>query len=303
MAGIGAVARAGGAWAQSSGLGSALPASYRKVVDSLRDKDPKLARDLLAVLELLRKLDPEAADRLVQALEPLAEEGAPADPRPRESGGADGEPKAASDRSVAVYVSHAKVELDAIRVQFDAVETPEGRTLTASVERLHLSFERLEVQLGVKKKDPLVVSPDGSAPQLAADVVQFDLDGDGQTDRFQPYASGYLALDRNGNGRIDDGRELFGDQNGAEDGFAELNRFDVNHDAVIDAEDPVFDRLEVLDLVHNTAQSLGSLGINALSLDKTALEYNPTAANFLSHRSGTQRTGLFEAWHQVDTLV
>jgi hypothetical protein len=55
-----------------------------------------------------------------------------------------------------------------------------------------------------------------------------------------------LALDRNGNGRIDDGRELFGEQNGAADGFAELGRFDQDGNGTIDANDAVFNSLILL---------------------------------------------------------
>ena len=53
----------------------------------------------------------------------------------------------------------------------------------------------------------------------------------------------FLAIDRNGNGSIDDGTELFGDQNGAAHGFAELAKFDSNHDGVINAQDDDFDKL------------------------------------------------------------
>lgn len=56
---------------------------------------------------------------------------------------------------------------------------------------------------------------------------------------------GFLALDRNGNGVVDDGRELFGNQHHAANGFEELRRFDTNQDGVINAGDPVFSVLHV----------------------------------------------------------
>lgn len=54
----------------------------------------------------------------------------------------------------------------------------------------------------------------------------FDLDSDGREDliSFVRPGSGFLALDLNGDGRVNDGRELFGPATG--DGFAELARYD-----------------------------------------------------------------------------
>ncbi len=62
-------------------------------------------------------------------------------------------------------------------------------------------------------------------------------------------ATPWLALDRNGNGRIDDGSELFGSGTKlpsgafAANGFAALAVFDENADSIIDANDSVFNKL------------------------------------------------------------
>ena len=62
---------------------------------------------------------------------------------------------------------------------------------------------------------------------------------------------GFLALDRNGDGRIDSGAELFGtafrlpDGSTASDGFAALASLDSNADGVLDAQDDAFDDLLV----------------------------------------------------------
>lgn len=55
--------------------------------------------------------------------------------------------------------------------------------------------------------------------------------------------SGFLALDRNQNGVVDDGSELFGTQSG--DGFAHLALYDQDSNGWIDANDPVFDKLRI----------------------------------------------------------
>ena len=64
--------------------------------------------------------------------------------------------------------------------------------------------------------DPILVSPqhDGLHLTSAEDGVLFDIDGDGVLDRVPWTEAGsddaWLAMDRNGNGIIDDGSELFG---------------------------------------------------------------------------------------------
>jgi hypothetical protein len=85
------------------------------------------------------------------------------------------------------------------------------------------------------------------------DPVHFDIFANGHlqtigwTARDSEIA--FLALDRNGNGRIDDGSELFGnaarlsDGHRAANGFVALADFDANGDGVIDARDPVWGSL------------------------------------------------------------
>ena len=78
-----------------------------------------------------------------------------------------------------------------------------------------------------------------------------------------------LAYDRNGNGRIDDGRELFGDQNGAANGFAELRKYDDNGDGRIDSQDAIFERLSLLRFDaqgRQSSQSLSQAGVSAIDL-------------------------------------
>lgn len=95
------------------------------------------------------------------------------------------------------------------------------------------------------RKDPLVINFDGTAAQLQNRRFSFDLDADGSAEQV-PLLSGnrgYLALDRNGNGRIDSGKELFGPSSG--DGFAELAQYDSDGNGWIDENDPVFVQLRV----------------------------------------------------------
>jgi hypothetical protein len=126
----------------------------------------------------------------------------------------------------------------------------------------------------VRRADPLALDLDGNGLQTSgvAQGVLFDIDADGRLDRtsFVTGGDAFLALDRNGNGRIDDGRELFGDQNGDANGYQALARYDDNGDGRIDAGDAVFSRLRLFRIGDDGSQQLQGLqsaGVSAIGLD------------------------------------
>ncbi|MCX4246801.1 calcium-binding protein [Paraliomyxa miuraensis] len=99
---------------------------------------------------------------------------------------------------------------------------------------------------------PLVLSFDGREPQLSpARAATFDLDGIGGciTTDWPRATTPWLALDRDGNGSIDSGRELFGsgtrlrDGTRAAHGFEALAELDDDGNGIIDVRDAGFSRL------------------------------------------------------------
>lgn len=142
-----------------------------------------------------------------------------------------------------------RTELHGVALQ---IQVQNGRArvdiLQVDIQTVHATLQR--GQNKPKPKDPLVLDLSGEGPTTTGreGAQPFDLQGNGAVapTSFVSGGSAFLALDRNGNGQIDSGLELFGDQHGASDGFAELAKFDRNGDGRIDAEDPVYDQLQLV---------------------------------------------------------
>lgn len=116
--------------------------------------------------------------------------------------------------------------------------------------------------------DPLVI--DSTAPRavLADTSVVFDLNNDGKQERMRLPGAGsaLLFLDRNHNGRADNGSELFGPNSG--NGFTELARLDSDHNGWIDSADQAFVDLKLWQSGEGKDQQIRSLneaGIGALA--------------------------------------
>jgi len=164
------------------------------------------------------------------------------------------------------------------------IRTADGMEIDFRLDLQMTRYWREESSVSIRagdavRKDPLVINFGGTAVELASQADRrflFDLDGNGQPDRLPLFASnsGYLALDLDGNGRIDSGRELFGPTTGK--GFAELSRHDDDGNGWIDANDAVFGKLLVWtpDAAGAGAlRSLGGLGIGAIALAHAATPF------------------------------
>ena len=93
-------------------------------------------------------------------------------------------------------------------------------------------------------QDPLVLDFNGPSAALGNSFFDFDLDADGVSERLPLLGgSGFLAFDRNADGRINDGRELFGPTTG--DGFRELAALDEDGNGWIDENDAAWSQLRV----------------------------------------------------------
>ncbi|OBR41651.1 MULTISPECIES: hypothetical protein [Aeromonas] len=156
------------------------------------------------------------------------------------------------------------------------VQTQDGQTL-----QLDLGFVLDWRQLDISQrrttlnalKDPLVLSLDGKIAGLTDARVKFDLDQDGKADSLPGLSegSGFVALDRNGNGTIDDGGELFGARSG--NGFGELATLDEDGNGVLDERDSQFSALQFWQ-PDQSPIALVELGIGAILLHPLDTPFN-----------------------------
>ena len=153
-----------------------------------------------------------------------------------------------------------------------------------------------------KRVDPIVfdLNNNGFNPSTLSEGANFDLDCNGMAERIN-WVQGddaFLAYDRNEDGIINDGSELFGDNtllaNGekALNGFQALAEFDTNADGIIDNNDTDFSKLLVWrdadrDGVSDEGElvSLSELGIISIILDYSTLNSNTASGATLGNVS------------------
>lgn len=195
------------------------------------------------------------------------------------------------------------------------VTTADGRTISfnlqLSMSRLYHEESNVSLRLGdaARKTDPLVLNFAGTAAQLTDQRFAFDLNSDGSKEQinFLAPGSGFLAFDRNADGRINNGSELFGPTSG--DGFQELAALDGDKNGWIDENDAAFKQLSVW--TRNGAgqdqlQSLGTAGVGAIALNRVNTPFDlKTNANELLGQIRTsgiflQETGTTGTIQQID---
>jgi hypothetical protein len=166
---------------------------------------------------------------------------------------------------------------------------------------------------------PIIINFSGNLKMTSpANGVLFDIRGDGTRLQLSWTQAGsddsFLALDRNGNGKIDNGAELFGNHtplgNGrkANNGFEALSWYDLpanggDGSGKIDAGDAIYSSLVVWrDTNHNGISEPAELrSISAAGIASIEAEYHYSArrdqhGNEYRYRAKVFRTGEGDTW-------
>ena len=177
------------------------------------------------------------------------------------------------------------------------VRTADGREINIRVDvGMSRSFQAaFSKEMTVDTCDPLVLNFDGNAAELTDQKFYFDLDCDGKKELISGLGSGsgYLALDKNGDGVIGDGSELFGPGSG--NGFEELAAYDDDGNGWIDENDAIFNSLKIWCKDENGNDRLYSLaekGVGAICLQNVSTDFS--LKNAKNETNGIIRnTGIF----------
>jgi hypothetical protein len=167
------------------------------------------------------------------------------------------------------------------------VITADGREinfqLSLSMSRSYYAENSTTLSVGALK-DPLVLNFGGTAAALSDARFSFDLDGDGREENLRTLApgSGFLVFDRNGDGKVNNGSELFGARSG--DGFGELAAFDDDGNGWIDENDRIWQQLYVWsgqrdDAGNDILHSLKDANVGAIALKNATTPFALKDAN------------------------
>lgn len=183
------------------------------------------------------------------------------------------------------------------------VKTADGREINFGLSlEMSRSFqeyyeEHYEISvLETKYLDPLVINLDGNIADLSDQKFYFDLDCDGVEDEISSLqsGSGFLALDLNGDGIINDGSELFGTKSG--DGFKDLAKYDSDGDGWIDEDDEIWEKLLIWCKDENGKDKLYTLaeaGVGAICLQNVSTEFSLNSMADNRNNGVIRSTGIF----------
>ena len=298
---------------QSSNLGGLLPtAAEDSAVESVIPSDLTLSTKDRARIELIVTIVEELTGKRIEVTDPeqfleRRTVDSQLDPRslPQEyatSAEPASDAQATAVEAFGLRYSYQETYSESETTTFSAqgvVNTADGQEVSIDVSvtmsRSFTAEVSETVEMGAALKDPLVINFSGTAAELTERSFQFDIDADGTSDQisFVGPGSGFLALDRNGDGQVNDGSELFGTQSG--NGFADLAAYDGDGNGFIDRGDSVFERLRVFmqdGAGNRQLAALGATGVEAIYLGHTSTPFE--IKNEQNELQGAVReTGIF----------
>lgn len=230
---------------------------------------------------------------------------APKNPRPNAGWG------------VEIDVHHSYTETEQTKFQANGtITTADNKQikfdLSFALNRSYHEESQTQIRKGDGKKvDPLTLNFSGNSAQLTSQKFEFDLNADGKKDSISfVKGAGFLTFDKNSDGKINDGTELFGPGTG--NGFSELAAYDSDGNHWIDENDAIYSKLKVWTkdaAGKDQLQSLKQANVGALFLGQVETPFELKSGN--NHSDGQIRsTGLWltedgqaKTMQQVDLVV
>ena len=198
-------------------------------------------------------------------------------------------------------VSSSLVEAEAVQVQAGGyVQTEDGRSIsfgvTLNMSRAFASQVSIETTQQVVMTDPLVINMDNLPAGTRDMTFQFDIDCDGKMDEISMLreGSGFLALDKNGDGKINDGSELFGTKSG--NGFSDLAVYDEDGNGWIDENDEIFSKLRIWSKDkdgNDVLKTLKEADVGAIYLGSTTSQFSITDQKDNTVQGAVRATGIY----------
>ncbi len=177
--------------------------------------------------------------------------------------------------------------------------TEDGRAIdfgvNFSMSKRLTEYAGMSVASAVSLIDPLVINVSSDVTHISDQSFFFDLDCDGKEEKISGLGagSGFLAYDKNGDGKIGNGSELFGTKSG--NGFKDLAAYDKDNNGWIDENDEIYDLLKIW--IRNedgtdTLLGLKESDVGAIYLGSAETQISHHNSDFLMSAM-TRASGLF----------
>lgn len=185
------------------------------------------------------------------------------------------------------------------------VKTADGRTIQFNVDvsmsqtfqNVFVGRESVENNIAgaIAMCDPLVINLNQTVADFGDQHFFFDIDCDGVEDELSNLkeGNGFLALDKNNDGIINDGSELFGAKSG--NGFADLSAYDEDKNGWIDENDAIWSKLKIWCINSKGEPELYGLsekGLGAICLANVGTDMNLRGQDG-ALQGAVRRSGIF----------
>lgn len=200
------------------------------------------------------------------------------------------------------YVSYTYTEQETMSFETTGkVVTADGRSIDFNVEiamsrEFSQKFESVSSGVEVIMTDPLVISLDSNPIGVSDQKWKFDIDADGKVDEISLLSkgAGFLVYDKNENGVIDDGSEMFGSASG--NGFADLMKYDLDGNGWIDEADEIYNKLSVWikdDAGNDKLIGLKAAEVGAIYLGNVRTEFALKSIEDNSYNAQIRNSGIY----------